>query len=325
MEVGVTCWSADRAKLQLIKELGCKEFYSTVEWCNVHKAPDMYNWSQLDSEFRSEEELGLKSIRCILHTPVWASGVDPSNCKFRPITYPPRTLEYYGRFCAALVNRYPGRTWVLWGEPDNFPPREDPKVIQWAGDVETYVKMVKFAYVEMKKTDPNCLISLGSLVGATLNGEFPTVVENGNVLNKLSFFEEMLKLNIGEYCDVISIDLYCYGYGKIPNFTVGIRKIKELMAKYGIKKPIYITETGAKITPLNGKIMKEFNHEAVSEETQSGFLMKSYKIAQNAKIQKMFWHTLQSSEWGLVNRFGKKHLSYYAFRAIQRGILDEED
>ena len=324
MEVGVTCWSADKSKLQLIKELGCKEFYSTVEWCNIHKAPDMYNWSQLDSEFRLEEEFGLKSIRCILHTPTWASGVDVNNCKFRSITYPPRTLEYYGRFCSALVRRYPGREWCLWGEMDNSFPREDPKVIQWAGDTETYVKMAKFAYVEMKKADPSCVVGLSSLVSATLNGEYPTVVEDGQPLSKLPVFDKALELGMGDYCDFIPLDIYCYGYGNSKNFLTGIRKIKEVMAKHHVKKPIYITETGAKITPFGSKMMQTFHHEAVGQETQAGFLMHAYRSAKQNGVQKMFWHTLQSSEWGLINRFGKKHLSYFAFKSILSGVLDGE-
>jgi len=320
-ELGVTSWSVTADILTLIKELGCTSFYSTVEWCNSHKAPDTYYWGHYDNEFRQEQECGLKSIRTILHTPTWASGVDPNNCKYRPTAYPPRTLEYYGRFCAALVRRFPGREWVLWGEADNNWPREDPRVIQWAGDTETYAKMIKYAYVEMKKADPSCTIGLTSLVGATLNGEFPTVVEDGKPLSKIHFFEELLKLDVGDYCDFIPLDLYCYGYGGAKNFVVGIRKIKEVMAKFHVKKPLYITECGAKITPTDGKIAKIFHHEVVSEETQAGFLLHAYQWAKENKIEKMFWHTLKDSNWGLVNRLGKPHLSYHVFKGIQQGVL----
>jgi len=322
MQLGVTCWSADKNKLGLIKELGCNIFYSTIEWCNVHKAPDYYDWTQYDIEFQSEKELGLQSTRVILHTPIWASGVDPKKCKFRPTSYPPRKIEYYGEFCSALVQRYPGREWILWGEADNCWPREDPKVVQWAGDTETYVAMAKHAYVEMKNADPRCVVGMSSLVGATLNGQFPTVVEGGQLLSKLHVFDKMLELGMGEFTDFIPLDIYCYGYGGAKNFIVGIRKIKEVMAKYRIRKPLYITETGAKITPLGSKMMQTFHHEAVSEETQAGFLMHAYECAQRAKIEKMFWHTLQSSEWGLVNRLGKRHLAWYSFRALLNGVME---
>jgi len=323
MKVGVTSWSVDRNQLQLIKQLGCEELYSTVEWCNAHKAPDLYNWSQYDSEFRLEQEFNLKSVRTILHTPLWASGVDPNDCKFRPTSYPPRTLEYYGKFCGALVRRYPGREWILGGEVDNNWPREDPKVVQWAGDIETYVKMAKYAYVEMKKVDPKCTVGMSSLVSATLNGEFPTVVENGQPLSKLPVFDKMLELGMGEYSDFIPLDLYCYGYGGSKNFLAGIRKVKETMAKYHVKKPIYITECGAKITPSDGKVAQTFHHEVVTEETQAGFLMHAYRWAKENKIEKFFWHTLQDSNWGLLNRFNKKHLAWYSFRSILNGVLED--
>jgi len=323
MQVGTTCWSVDRNKLQLAKDLSCKEIYSTVEWCNIHKAPDMYNWAQLDGEFRLEEEFGIKSIRCILHTPTWASGVDPKNCKFRATSYPPRTLEYYGRFNAALVRRYPGREWVLGGEIDNCWPREDPKVVQWAGDTETYVKMAKYAYVEMKKADPKCVVGMSSLVSATLNGVFPTVVENGEPLSKISVFDKMLELEMGDFSDFIPLDLYCYGYGSQKNFVVGIRKIKEVMAKYHVKKPLYIVECGAKISHPGGKIAQTFHHEIVSEETQAGFLLHAYQKACENKIEKFFWHTLKDSDWGLVNRLGKRHLSWHIFKAILSGAMEE--
>jgi hypothetical protein len=321
-ELGVTNWSVTADNLTLIKELGCSSFYSTIEWCNVHKAPNLYHWEYYDSEFKQEQEYGLKSIRAILHTPTWASGVDPNNCKYRPTAYPPRTLEYYGKFCSALVRRFPGREWVLGGEIDNLPPRADSKVVQWAGDIETYVKMAKYAYVEMKKADSTCIIGLSSLVGATLNGEFP-IIESGHPLTRLYVFEEMLKLGMNDYADFVPLDIYCYGYGGCRNFLTGIRKIKEIMTKYHVKKPLYITETGAKMTPPDSKIAttKAFYHEIVSEETQAGFLLHAYQWAKENKIKKMFWHTLRSSEWGLVNRFNKPHLSYHVFKGIQQGVL----
>lgn len=321
MQIGTTCWSVDRSKLETLKELGCKEIYSTVEWCNTHKAPDTYNWSQLDSEFKLEKEFDVKSIRCIHHTPTWASGVDPKNCKYRATSYPPRTLEYYGRFCAALVRRYPGREWLLGGEIDNLPPRDDTKVIQWAGDVETYVKMAKYAYVEMKKADSKCIVGHSSLVGATLNGEFP-IVECGKPLSRLSVFDKMLELGMGEYSDVTALDLYCFGYGGVKNFVAGIRKIKEVMVKHHVKKPIYIVECGAKISHPTGKIAQTFHHEMVSEETQAGFLLHAYQKACQNKIVKFFWHTLQDSDWGLINRFGNKHLSWYIFKSILNGAME---
>lgn len=324
-QIGVTCWSTTREKLRLMVELGCPWYYSTIEWCNVHKAPDVYHWSHYDREFALEEHFGIPSTRVILHTPGWASGADPANCKYRAIAYPPRTLEYYARFCKQLVRRYPGREWVLWGEPDNAPPREDPRLIQWAGDVKTYATMVKQAYVEMKKEDEHCTVGLGSLVGATLNGEYPTIIENGQTVNKLGFFEDLLKLDVGDYCDFIPLDLYCYGYGGAKNFIVGIRKIKELMAQYHVKKPLYVVECGAKITPAEGKMHKAFHHEVVTEETQAGFLLRACQQASENKITKLYWHTLQDSNWGLVNRLGKKHLAYYVFESIvqRKGLLKD--
>ncbi len=227
MELGVTCWSVTRQNLELMSTLGCKSFYGTVEWCNVHKAQDSFQLAYYDREFEFEREFKVKSIRTIFHTPLWASGINPSNCTYRPTAYPPVTLEYYGRFCAELAKRYPGREWVLWGEADNCPPREDPQLVQWAGDVESYCRMMKHAYVEMKKADENCTVGLTSLACATLNGEFPTVVENGQPLSRLEFFDQLLSLGVADYCDFIPLDLYCYGYGGVKNFRVGIRKIKE--------------------------------------------------------------------------------------------------
>jgi hypothetical protein len=306
-------------------ELGCEEFYSTIQWCNTHKAPESFYWGHYDNEFQLEEEYGVRSIRNIIHTPMWASGVNPDNCKYPSVAYPPRTLEYYGRFCSALARRYPGREWILWGEADNTWPREAAKLIQWAGDADTYVEMVKHAYIEMKKVDETCRIGLTSLVGGTLNGEFPTVVENGERVNKLGFFDRVLELGMGDYCDFIPIDLYCYGYGGARNFIIGLRKIKEIMAAHRIKKPIYVVECGAKITPPNGKIQTIFHHEVVTQETQAGFLLQAHRWATQNKVEKFFWHTLKDSSWGLVNRHGKRHISYYAFKMLQQGIEYGQD
>ena len=314
MILGLSYPELNEEASQYFQDLGVEWIYKPLLWRNVEKKKGIFDWAQYDKEFQFQKKIGLKSIRYIGATPLWASSNPDS--QYREWTFPPKDLEDWRNFILQVVKRYPKQEWAIWAEPDNTPPRESPSMVCFSGTAEDYFKMLKIAYETAKNEDPDSRIGIGGLVGATLNGEFPTVVENGRRVNKFSFFEELVKLGSEKYCDFVGLDLFAYGYGGVKNFITGIRKIRNLT-----KKPLLILETGAKISHPEGRISEIFHHEYVTEETQAGFLLKAYNIAKSAGVEKMFWLTLISSEWGLINKKGRKLSSYFVFKNLMKGDL----
>lgn len=319
MEVGVGYVQLNDETSTLLKDLEVRFLYNSLKWRNIEYKKGTFDFSRYDQELNLEKKLGFNSVRYLGHTSLWASTA-PSNSPYPYWAYPPKDIEYWKRFIGKVVRRYPGREWSIWAEQDNTPPREDPSVVCFVGSPKDYFVLLKTAYEVAKNEDKRSRIGLGALVAGTLNGAFPTVVENGKPLNRLPFFEKLIELGSENYCDFVCADIFCYGYGGFRNFVEGIRKIRNLT-----KKPIMITETGARISHPKGQLKTNpaFHHEIVTPETQCGFLFNAYQVASEAEVECMFWTKLISSEWGLVSNNRRRHLSYYAFKAIRQGLLDE--
>lgn len=313
MELGLAYVDLCLNSISFIKDLNVTDLYHSVRWCNVQpRSETEYSWATYDFEFQLEREYGLSSVRSISHTPQWA--IDTKN-DYPHWTNPP-DINHWINFITQLITRYPGRTWTIWAEPDNYPPRESKDLVCFTGTSEQYGEMLKTAYEIAKKIDPTCSIGMGGLVGATINGSFEYDVFAGQTEDRLVFLEDLAHKGYLKYCDFIGADSYAYGYGGIQNIKNGLSRIRKISRR----KTIWILETGCKLTrtdkidPILFK--KKFGHETVTQETSAGLLFSMCKICEEFEIPKMFWVKLQDSDWGLVNRIGKKHLSYYMFKYL---------
>lgn len=313
MDLGLAYIQLNEKTNDYLKDLGVTSIYNSLRWCNIQPSDrDKFVWNSYDAEFDLEKKYGLTSVRSISHTPTWACSAKD----FPHWVYPPN-LEAWECFIKELVIRYPGRTWTIWAEPDNYPPREADHLICFTGTAEEYNEMLKCAYRTAKKNDPNCVIGIGGLVGGTLNGSFPYKIFNGHNEDRLVFLE---KLNVS-FCDFVGADVYAFGYGGSQNIKNGLSRIRKITRR----KPIWIMETGCKLTrtdKIDREVYRqEYGHETVTQETAAGLLLSIYKIMEDLDIQKMFWVTLEDSDWGLVNRLGRKHLTYHMFRLLNRGAI----
>jgi len=321
--LGIAHSQLDSSNVHYVEDLGCKEIYEPFLWCNVQPKKNVWNWEHYDQQFAFEEEHGIRSVRFLTHTPHWCSGVDPRDCKYPVNSYPPRSLLDFEVFVRALVKRYPGREWCVWAEPDNHPPRESDSLVRWASTAKIYGRMLQVGYESMKEIDSTCRVGMGGLVGATLNGAHRQIVHGQDKADHTRFFDTLLYDGADRFCDFIPLDLFCYGYGGVRNFIVGFRKIREIMHKHGVAKPIWVSETGAKITrsgeaPGEEDFDREyFNHQFVTEQTLAGYMLYAYRTCIELNIEKMFWVGLVHSERGLINRRRRKLLTYDVFKMIQ--------
>lgn len=312
MELGLAYVDLSPLAIEWLQDLNVFSLYNSVRWCNIQPQKDKYIWDTYDFEFAEEKKYGLNSVRAISHSPLWA--VQASSDEYW--THPPHDINDWVVFIKNLVNRYRGRTWTIWAEPDNYPPREDPKLICFTGTASQYGEMLKNAYKTAKKEDPSCTIGIGGLVGATINGSHQYDVFGGQKENRLVFLESLAENNYLQYADFIGADAYAFGYGGIQNVKQGLSSIRKISRR----KKIIILEAGCKLTRTDKvnpqEYKKRFGHEAVTQETSAGLLFSMCKICEEFEIEKMFWVTLQDSDWGLVNRLENKHLTYFMFKYL---------
>lgn len=299
-----------------LEDLNVKTIYNSLRWCNVQpNSMDHFNWSTYDFDFSLEKKYGIQSVRSLSHTPAWASKADTG---YPVWTSPPNNMAAWANFIKELVKRYPGRTWTIWAEPDNYPPRESQDLICWTGSAADYGELLKTSYLIGKREDPSCTIGIGGLVGATINGSYPYAVFGKQNEDRFVFLEELSSKGYLSFCDFIGLDCYAFGYGGFQNIRHGIHRARGLSRR----KTLWIMETGCKLTRTD-KIdsetyKKEYGHEPVTQETSAGLLLHVYQVAQEYDIPRVFWLTLKQSDWGLVNRLGKKYLTYNAFKLLSK-------
>ncbi|MDK1032375.1 MAG: hypothetical protein QGD94_10240, partial [Planctomycetia bacterium] len=139
----------------------------------------------------------------------------------------PSNFNEYGNYAAKMARHFKGRifAWNIWNEPDCF----------WGGTKQQYVDLVQEAYQEIKKIQPDALI----VAGDALN---------------MGSFEQMYKLGIGKYTDVIGVH-YIMGSQVVTRMTGKgiydkIMAMRKIMAKYGDEdKPLWDTEENVNNQP----------------------------------------------------------------------------
>jgi hypothetical protein len=148
----------------------------------------------------------------------------------------PRNL--WGAFVAGLVRRYRGRVrhWIIWNEPDVWDPHS--RGYTWPGSVDDFARLLKVAYVQIKRVDPTLMVHLAA---TTYWWDYTS----GRPL----YFARLLDA-LGRdpavrahhwYFDVASAHVY-----NVPDDVEKILLIdRSLMRAHGFDKPIWLNETNA--------------------------------------------------------------------------------
>jgi hypothetical protein len=154
---------------------------------------------------------------------------------------------------------------------------------------EEFARLMEVAYRAAKSKDPTCKIIMG---GFGTRGMIP----NANYL------ERFIKAGGAGYIDVLDFHMYNY----ISRIYRDIPKLKEVLEKCKVEKPIWILETGdpSDFTNNNAALKGIARHEdyqpqgpwdwpTFDEEEQARRLVKRMVLARSQGVEKIFWYNLQ--------------------------------
>jgi hypothetical protein len=272
-------------KLDLMQSAGIRWRRPNLNWRKYEANPSLYDEAILEANKRG---ICLAVMICGWYAVVPGIHYRDANEK--------RSLEAYRSFLTSVIERYdgdgiddaPGSPLVRFYQIGNeingqrhFWRRSDGK----PGPASEYVKILKTSYETIKARNPEIQVILGSL-GAE---------DRGNYLR------ELLDAGAGNYFDVLDFHIY-HPYEDFYRIVVEegrVGRFVRLMAEYGIKRPIWVTETAE---PSGGK--KRF-----SELTQASNLVKRNVILMSEGVDKVFTHLFDT-------RPGRKH-----GREAHRGLL----
>uniref|UniRef100_A0A7V3KPT5 Glycoside hydrolase family 5 domain-containing protein n=1 Tax=candidate division WOR-3 bacterium TaxID=2052148 RepID=A0A7V3KPT5_UNCW3 len=272
--------------LKLANAAGIKWTRMDFYWPEIEPWQGNFSWDQLDWQVDSVRAHSIKILGILGFTPEWVSHYAPTTIEQR---------ELFGHYVYETVKHFKGRVdyWEIWNEPNGgsfWKPRPN---------VEDYTKLLKIAYIEAKKGNPNC-----------------TVLAPGLSNMDTDFIEGIYEHGGGKYFDVFSFHPYpSYSWGPPDvNLVWGAKAIRKIMCRYGKVKPFWISEFGYS-TRVSG----------VPEEMQAVNLVRGYVQGIALHFEDIMWYDfiddgvdIQDNEmsWGVLNHDYIPKPSYAAYKKM---------
>ena len=301
----------------------------------INLTPNIWPYAAWDQEaysHNSQREAVELGLGCGAAVPIDSSFPIPKRYGI------PHDLEAYGSWLAALVERYNGngvndmpglkypiKYWEIAGGYRAIVP------FFFVGTPEEFVRLLRKSYVTIKDVDPDSkVINAGpaSLAKILANPEMDLSTDP-----ELVFFEETLKLGCGDFFDVLSIMMD--GLDKNPSLKL-INYYKDLLEKYGYKKPLWINELAPHCDQGN---FMGYDLPYRSLEEQAANQVKHFVTAFSAGVDKAYYTALGSAIpedlalsqplesvgyidlVSLLNAEGKARPAYYTYK-LMVSVLD---
>ena len=289
------------------------------DWAVIQRGgSDSYDWSRVDRVVAAANKRNLKLLPILAYTPRWARSEDCS------VRCPPTDPATFAHFAAVAAQRYAPQgihTWEIWNEPNAagfWRPSADPVL---------YAALLKAAYLNIKKVDPDAqIISGGLAIVATRNGS----------IAPREYLAALYKEGAGSYFDALGYHPYSFpvtasyraswnAWQQMNNTSPSLRDI--MIANGDRDKKIWITEYGA---PTGGPgeasatYKPKENTDHVTEERQKEILVDAIRdAAAHDWLGPFFWYSYkdigesQSSTenfYGLLRADGSAKPVYDALR-----------
>ncbi len=255
------------------------------------------DWTEFDRDLGLAIKYGQEPIVCIVNTPAWASPTDEATHLY---AYRTELLPEFGDFCTDLARRTKGKVkyFQLWNEQNGC----GWYFFEGFNRADEYLPVLKVCYDAIKKGNPECILSMGSLDDA--EGHAPIFIRKT--------YEEQKKQNVsGPLFDAISD----HPYSDTPQIMRGkLDALRELLKAHGDgDKPFWLTEYGWHTgnTPLD---VQASRLAAVLE----AFVQPSWSDVQAAVYLCIADFECHATGFGLVDANLRPRPSFYAFQGASR-------
>lgn len=227
-------------------------------WGSIENPKGNFDWAKADSTVALFEKYQINLLGILCYNSAWSNNTSPAN---------DQDVEEFANYVENIIKRYKGRVryWEVWNEPNIPPfwvPRANPRV---------YAKLLKRSYEVAHSVYPDVKI-----IGLVTSGV------------DLNFIEAVLKEGVGRYMDIISVHPY---HGHPPTYwgektELGkLPRLKNLLDKYGLNIPIWITECGWE------------TRGSINERIQAEYLIKFYvRVLASKLVERIYWFDLD--DWG---------------------------
>lgn len=261
-----------------------------TDWASLKPQANLWQFDRISVYLAASEKAHLKVLWSIGNTPRWASARPDEKCAYGfGCAAEPANIEDWRRYVRTIATTFRGRIecYEPWNEA-SFP--SDPAFTQpgsggdpaqfFTGSVDAMVSLVRVAYEEIKRADPQaCVLS-------------PSFHSSGDWVLKLDRF---LAAGGGQYFDVVSQHFY---FGEEPERIVRIiREIRQVLAKHGLGQvPLWNTEVG---WPFAAQA-KQWPGMSL-EDLVYAVTLRSYLLNASEGVSRVYWYAWDNKGMGFFN------------------------
>jgi hypothetical protein len=265
------------------------------------------------AQIQTELNRGTRIAGLFQFTPGWAA-INPADGK-RAV---PKNLDlpfddpnnYFGQYVYQTAKFYAGQIdqWIIWNEPE-FKPG-DPGAggsYTWLGSDAEFAQLLKVGYLAVKQANPHAVVSFpGTSYWIDVNSNRPLFYDR--ILSILAQDPEATAHNY--YHDVVSLNLY-----RAPDDVYRVHGVfKSIQARYGIDKPVWLTETNA--MPSDDSAIAcadKHTNEAIrtTMDQQAAYAIQAEALAAAAGYQKIEFYQMvdanpcsEPAVWGITRDDG---------------------
>lgn len=336
---------------------GMARMGNQISWRELQpNAGGLIAWELLatfEEELRGLKENGIRPVAIIKDSPYWALDLQRALDKNDELTScGPIAADKFDDFAAFLqqvVERYKTdefnvHDWELGNEPDVDPTKvpKDYLFGCWGdiGDEEYYGgayygEMLKAVAPSIHQADPRARVWIGGLLLASPESQDPDL--NGYPER---FFKGILASGAAPYFDIVAYHSYAaywdfYGSGISFDSDNGVggpwdswgggtvgkaRFLRQLMAEYGVNKPVVLNESGFGCIP-------DYEYCQAPEdlffESQATHLVRFYIRSLSENIGGFIWYTLNGPGWrntGLLDGSQQPRKVYYTYQYFSQKL-----
>ncbi len=293
---GINAHTPQESIVRLIKNAHIVWARIDINWYEVEKEDNTFDWRRIDNAVNSLQKMGIKIFATVAYSPSWAS----SNGKINGY---PKDVNFWKDFIRRAALRYSDRIkyWGIWNEPnlEKF----------FSGTADDYVnKLLIPAYNTIKDVNRSLSVvapGVTYLTGANSRWD--------------NWLRDILKIG-KDYIDVI--DFHIYDDRGVPFIIEKLEKGSDLLPSvFSVidemgagDKPFWITEVG-------------WSTSVVSEDEQAENYFEMLKYALNSpRIDKLFFYVIMDDpEWndyyGIVRADYSLKKAYYTYK----NFIENED
>jgi hypothetical protein len=312
-----------------------------------------------EEELRGMKELGIRPLVIIKDSPDWALDWAKNNKLLPCGPIAADKFDAFAAFVQQVVNRYKTdefnvHDWELGNEPDVDPDiAPNPESFGCWGDIDDknyyggmhYGEMLKVVTPAIRQVDSQARVWIGGLLL-----DKPVTPNPDDVGYPERFFKGILQAGAAPYFDVVAYHRYAhyfdyfypagtsydYDLSVPPNFppnpweswgggVIGkARYLRNVMAEYGITKPVVLNETGfGCIDRQESGDYCETTPDDYFYESQATHLVRYFIRAWSENIGGFYWYTLNGPGWrnsGLLDAAQQPRKVYIAYQHLSQKL-----